>query len=155
MLSTKTEFVHQNKGEPRVAALKTPERAGPPRNTSHLKGGGKVSVGCWVSWENSWPSTEPYLPPEESRPLHIAPPIPFKKHSNWVTPSYRKLFSEYTPPFLMSQPQHLFSSCLSNPYKVKTAVSILWEVWEHLLWPGTFRSQESVCDCLSLLGALH
>lgn len=74
-----TEFVHQDKGEPRVAALKTPERAGMPRNMSHLKGGGKVTAGCWVSWENSWPSNEPYLPPEESRPLHIAPPILFKK----------------------------------------------------------------------------
>ncbi len=88
-------------------------------------------------------------------PFILPFPSPSKKHSNCVTPSYRKLFSVYTPPFLMSQPQHLFSSCLSNPYKVKTAVSILWEVWEHLLWPGTFRRQESVCECLSLLGALH
>lgn len=124
MMSTKTEFVHQDKGEPRVSALKTPERAGPPRNMSHLKGGGKVIAGCWVSWENSWPSTEPYLPPEESRPLHIAPPILFKKHSNWVTPSYCKLFSVYPPPFLMFQSQHLLPPCLSNPYKVKPLRSL-------------------------------
>lgn len=150
---TQRLFVHHNKRGTRVAALKYKKGLGHLRTHPIFRVVGKSMASIGFRGKILDLLLNPTSLQRNLDPFILPLLYSLKKHSNWVTPSYRKQC--ILPHFWCSS----LSICSHPVYQIHIRSKLcclvpLVNLWAFALaWNS--EKVASVCDCLSLIGALH